>query len=246
MDAELAATVADPLAEHQAFAQLAVGQPEAVALLVEDFHLALQALLDVQLGVLEVVAQHGFDQCRRVCAQAEQAEIGQQALPVQFRRAADGLAAEPDQGEQLLREGVMGAAGEAGAVSVLLPDRQQQALQTIVEQVEKVAGRIAVLAVAKRLFAVEGRQRRAGAEQADQVDAQARAPLAMLLEELHLLDIAAGKAQARVGLELQALVERLVIQTGIELAQAIEHQQHALEQAVFADAAVERFQSSGC
>jgi len=39
----------------------------------------------------------------------------------------------------------------------------------------------------------------------------------MLLEELHLLDIAAGKAQARVGLELQALVERLVVQAGVEL-----------------------------
>ncbi len=113
MDAELAAAVADPLAEHQAFAQLTVGQPEPVALLAEDFHPALQALLDVQLGVLEVVAQHRFDQCCRVRAQAEQAEIGQQALPVQLRRAADGLAAESDQGEQLLREGVMGATGEA-------------------------------------------------------------------------------------------------------------------------------------
>lgn len=71
MDAEFAAAVADPLAEYQAFTQLAVGQPEAVALLVQDFHLALQALLDVQLGVLEVVAQHRFDQCCRVGAQAE-------------------------------------------------------------------------------------------------------------------------------------------------------------------------------
>ncbi len=140
----------------------------------------------------------------------------------------------------------MGAAGEAGAVSVLLPDGQQQALQAVVEQVEEVAGRVAVFIVAKRLFAVEGRQRRAGAEQADQVDAQARAPLAVLLEELHLLDITAGKAQARVGLELQALVERLFVQARVELAQAIEHQQHALEQAVLADAAVERSQSSGC
>src|SRR3989344_6944439 len=53
VNAEFAAAITYELAEHQALAQLAVGQAEAVALLAKDFHLTLQALLDMQVGVLE-------------------------------------------------------------------------------------------------------------------------------------------------------------------------------------------------
>ena len=73
----------------------------------------------------------------------------------------------------------------------------------MVEQIEEVAGRVAVFAVAQRLLAVERRQRRTGADQADQVEAQARAHLPVLFEKLHAIDIAAREAQARVGLEFQ-------------------------------------------
>ena len=58
MDAELAAAVAHVFAEHQVLAELAVGPPQAVALLFENFHAALDALLDVQFCVFEVVTQH--------------------------------------------------------------------------------------------------------------------------------------------------------------------------------------------
>ncbi|MNE33190.1 hypothetical protein D3C80_1268450 [compost metagenome] len=121
-------------------------------------------------------------------------------------------------------------------VAILLPDRQEQALQPVVEEIEEVPRRIAVFAVAQGLLAIEGRQRRAGTEQADQVDAQARAQLAVLFEELHAIDIAAGKAQARIGLQFQALIQRLFIQFGMGGVQAFQHQLHTLEQAVFADA----------
>src|SRR5690606_3570123 len=236
VDAELAAAVAHALAEHGVLAEAAVGAAEAVALLVQHRHLALQALLDEKLRVLEVVAQHRLDQRRRVGAQTEQAEVGQQALPVQLLSLADLLAAQADQGEQVRREGIHRTALEAGAVAVLLPDRQQQALQAVVEQVEEVPRRVAILAVAQGLFAVERRQRRATAEQADQVDAHARTQFAMLLEELHAIDIAARKTQARVGLELQVLVEALLIQMRMSSPQALQHQLYGLEQAVLADA----------
>ncbi|MNT76307.1 hypothetical protein D3C72_2152970 [compost metagenome] len=58
----------------------------------------------------------------------------------------------------------------------------------------------------------------------------------MLFEELHAIDIAAGKAQARIGLQFQALIQRLFIQFGMGGVQAFQHQLHTLEQAVFADA----------
>ncbi len=73
VDAELAAAVAYPFAQHEVFAELAVGAAEAVLLLAEDVDLALQALLDAQVGMLEVVAQHRLDQRRGMRAQAEQA-----------------------------------------------------------------------------------------------------------------------------------------------------------------------------
>ncbi|MNN78382.1 hypothetical protein D3C81_1949340 [compost metagenome] len=120
-------------------------------------------------------------------------------------------------------------------VAILLPDRQEQALQPVVEEIEEVPRRIAVFAVAQGLLAIEGRQRRAGAEQADQVDAQACAQYAVLLEELHALDVAAGETEARVGLEFETVVERLFVLRGARLAQALDDQLHRLEQRVLAD-----------
>ena len=67
-----------------------------------------------------------------------------------------------------------------------------------------------------------------------------------LVDEGVIKSFGAEVSPEAIGLELQALVERFFVQARVELAQAIEHQQHTLEQAVLADAAVERFQSSGC
>lgn len=83
MNAELAAAVANPFAQHCVLAKLAVEQTEPVALLLEDRDAPFDALLGEQLGVLEVVAQHRLDQGRRVSPQAEQTEVGQQTFPVQ-------------------------------------------------------------------------------------------------------------------------------------------------------------------
>jgi hypothetical protein len=58
----------------------------------------------------------------------------------------------------------------------------------------------------------------------------------VLLEELHAIDIAAGKTQARVGLEFQVLVEALLIQLRMGDLEALQHQLYGLEQAVLADA----------
>src|SRR5690606_12637458 len=166
--------------------------------------------------------------------------------PVEVLGGAQALAAQTDQGEQACGEQVTGAALVVRVVAVLAPDRQEQALQAVVEQVEEVAGGVAVRAIAEGLLAVEGRQRRAGTEQADQVDAQARAQLAVFLEELQAIRVAAGEAQAGVGLELQALVQRLLIQLGMGGAQAFQYPQYALKEAVFADAGAELAQSRGC
>src|SRR5690606_25457285 len=123
--------------------------------------------------------------------QAEQPEVGQQTLPVQLTGAADGFATQADQREQLRGERIARAAGKACAIAILLPDRKHQTLQSVVEQIEEGACRIAILAVTQSLLAIECRQRRGRAEQSDQIDPQTRAQLALLLEELHLIDIAA-------------------------------------------------------
>ena len=106
----------------------------------------------------------------------------------------------------------------------------------IVEQVQKFARRVAFGAIAERLLTIEGRQWRAGPEEADQVDPQLRPQLPMLFEEVHALDVAAGETQARVGLELEVLVERLFVQVRMGGFQTVHHQEHTLEQAVLADA----------
>ena len=119
----------------------------------------------------------------------------------------------------------------------------------MVEEVEELAGRVAIVTIAQCLFAIESRQGRTRPEQADQVQAQARAHLAVLLEELHAVDIAAGETQAWIGLELQALVERLIIQLTMfraGLTQTLDDQEHRLEQRVFAYVAAEPVQSRGC
>lgn len=74
----------------------------------------------------------------RVGAQAEQPEVGEQALPVQFRGLADPLPPEANQRKQLFGQRVAGPCAESGVIPVLLPDRQQQALQTMVDQVDEV------------------------------------------------------------------------------------------------------------
>src|SRR5690606_23474659 len=111
---------------------------------------------------------------------------------------------------------------------------------------QKIPGRVLAQAVAERLLAVEGGQRRAGAEQADQVDAQAGAQLAMLMEQFNALDIGAREPHARVGTELEALVQGILIQMGVRLSQLMQHQLDALEQAVFPDVATQAAQSRGC
>src|SRR5690606_37549049 len=96
------------------------------------------------------------------------------------------------------------------------------------------------------LFRVERRQRRAAAEQPRQVHLQARAQLALFVEEAHLFDVRAGKAQARVGLEFQALIQALLVQLRMLVAQPFQHQAHSLVEAVLADATAERGHSNGC
>lgn len=246
MNAELAAAVADPFAQHRVFAKLAVEQAESVALLFEDRDAPFDTLLGDQFGMLEVVAQHRLDQGRRVRPQAEQAQVGQQAFPVQFPGLADLFPAQSDEGEQLSGERIARAALEAHPVTVLAPDRQQQPMQAVMEEIEEVPRRIALLAVAQGLFAVERRQRRTGTEQADQVETQPRPQHAALFEELHPIDIAAREAEARIGLEFQLIVERLVSQAGMFLAQAIHDQQDRLEQRVLANAPGQRAYSRGC
>ncbi|MNG15996.1 hypothetical protein D3C84_998660 [compost metagenome] len=83
----------------------------------------------------------------------------------------------------------------------------------MMEQVKKGTRRVTVFAVTQGLFCVKRRQRRARAEQPDQVKTQARTYLPMLLEELHAIDIATRETQARIALELQLLVEILFTQT---------------------------------
>ncbi len=114
------------------------------------------------------------------------------------------------------------------------------------EEIEEVPRRIALLAVAQSLLAVERRQRRTGTEQADQVETQPRPQHAALFEELHPIDIAAREAEARIGLEFQLIVERLVSQAGMFLTQAIHDQQDRLEQRVLANAPGQRAYSRGC
>jgi len=104
----------------------------------------------------------------------------------------------------------------------------------MVEQIEEIARRVAVFAVAQGLFAVERRQRRTGTDQADQVEAQARAHLPVLFEKLHAIDIAARKSEARVGLEFHLVVQILFAQVRVRLAQPVDYQQHGLKQRVLA------------
>ncbi|MNH20778.1 hypothetical protein D3C79_805650 [compost metagenome] len=72
------------------------------------------------------------------------------------------------------------------------------------EQVEKLPGRVAV--VADSLLRIESRQRRVCTHKAKQVQPQARTLLAALVEKLHSVDVAPGKPQAGVGFEFQPLV----------------------------------------
>ena len=103
------------------------------------------------------------------------------------------------------------------------------------EEIEEFARRVAVLAVAQGLFAIEGRQGRTGAEQSDQVDPQASAQHAVLFEELYALDVAAGEAEAGVRLEFEAVVERFFILRHTRVTQAFDDLLHGLEQRVLAD-----------
>ncbi|MCY1291406.1 hypothetical protein D9M70_405920 [compost metagenome] len=243
VQAELAAAVAQGGAEHQVVTEPVVGLAEAVALFVGDVDPPLDAGFDVQFGMREVVAQHGLDQGRRMGAQAEQAEVGQQAFGVQFAGGTQRFAGQPGEGEQAMGQPVAGALFEAGVVAVLAPDRQEQALQPVVEQVEEVAH---CRVVAQRLLGVETGQRRMRAAQAEQVEAQAQVCPALFLDGLHVLDIAAREALAGIGTEFQALLQVLVIQFGVSGAQAGEQQRYRLEQAVAAEVALGRAQSRGC
>ncbi len=101
VDAEFAAAIAYPLTEHQALAELTIGEPQAILLLGKYFDLTLQTLLDAQVGMLEVVAQHRLDQRGRMRPQAEKTQIGQQALPIELGGGPDLFTAQSDQGKQL-------------------------------------------------------------------------------------------------------------------------------------------------
>ncbi|MCY1540791.1 hypothetical protein D9M68_764500 [compost metagenome] len=68
----------------------------------------------------------------------------------------------------------------------------------------------------------------------------------MLFKELHPVDIATGKPETWVRMELQPLQEHILGLLGGAPAQLFKHQQDALEQAVLADMTIERRQSSGC
>src|SRR5690606_13780680 len=100
--------------------------------------------------------------------------------------------------------------------------------------------------IAQGLFTVEGRQWRGGAEQADQIDTQARPQLPMLMHELHLLDIDAGKPHARIGPEFQVLVQRLLALAGVGLAPAVHDRADAVNQAVYSNSAAQTARSRCC
>ena len=70
--------------------------------------------------------------------------------------------------------------------------------------------------------------------------------MSMLHKELHSVDIVRGKAQARVGLELQLVVQRVLIQQRMSLTQSLDHLQNRLEQRVFTDTTAKLIQSRGC
>ena len=73
----------------------------AISLFLKNLDPPFNALLDGQLGVLEVVTQHRFNQGRRVRPQAEQTQIRQQALPVQLFGLTNVFAPQTDQRKQL-------------------------------------------------------------------------------------------------------------------------------------------------
>ncbi|MNL54060.1 hypothetical protein D3C87_1773560 [compost metagenome] len=52
---EFSAAIANVFAQHEVFAEIAVGAPKSIALLFENLDTTLDALLDFQFGVLEVV-----------------------------------------------------------------------------------------------------------------------------------------------------------------------------------------------
>ena len=56
----------------------------------------------------------------------------------------------------------------------------------------------------------------------------------MLVEKLHAIDIAARETQARIGLEFQLVVQIVLTQVRVGLAQPVNHQQHGLKQRVLA------------
>lgn len=47
--------------------------------------------------------------------------------------------------------------------------------------------------------------------------------MAVLDKKLHTINVVAGKAKAWVGLELQLIVERIIVQRGMRLAQALDN-----------------------
>ena len=128
MNPKFAAAVAHALPKHQVFAQLVVSKPEAVALLLQNVDATLDALLNRQLGMLEVVTQHRLNQRGGVSPQAEQAEVRQQTPPVQLLGIANGLATQTDEGKQLAGKRVRGASFKARSITVFAPNGQHQAL----------------------------------------------------------------------------------------------------------------------
>ncbi|MNR53038.1 hypothetical protein D3C85_1729820 [compost metagenome] len=65
---ELAAAIANGPPQYHVFTKRGVGSPKAITLLIEDFHMAFNALFNGQFGVFEVVTQHRFDQRSRMRA----------------------------------------------------------------------------------------------------------------------------------------------------------------------------------
>ncbi|MNR43474.1 hypothetical protein D3C85_1620970 [compost metagenome] len=88
-------------------------------------------------------------------AQAQESEVRQKAFPVQFASLADLFSTQADQGKELRRKRVDGAALEGGAVPVFAPYRQHQSLQAMVKQIEKTAGQVAAFVVTQGLLGVE-------------------------------------------------------------------------------------------
>jgi hypothetical protein len=56
----------------------------------------------------------------------------------------------------------------------------------------------------------------------------------VLFEKLDAIDVAARKAQARVGLKLHVVVQIVFAQVRVCFAQPVDHQQHGLKQRVLA------------